>query len=56
MHAFKMTAALQASGSKRAVLLRVESGVGHGVGAPVAKRVEEFTDVYSFLWRELGVR
>jgi len=56
MHAFKMAAEMQASGSRRAVLLRVESGVGHGVGAPVAKRVEEFTDVYSFLWRELGVR
>ena len=56
MHAFKMTAALQASGSKRAVLLRVESAGGHGVGTPVGKRIEEGTDVYSFLWRELGVK
>jgi prolyl oligopeptidase len=56
MHAFKMTAALQASGSKRAVLLRVETAGGHGVGTPVGKKVEEWTDVYSFLWRELGVR
>lgn len=56
MHAFKMTAALQASGSKRAVLLRVETAGGHGVGTPVGKRVEELTDVYSFLWRELGMK
>jgi prolyl oligopeptidase len=56
MHAFKMAAALQASGSRRAVLLRVESGVGHGVGTPVGKRVEELTDLYSFLFWQLGVR
>jgi prolyl oligopeptidase len=56
MHAFKMTAEMQASGSKRAVLLRVGAAGGHGVGTPVVKRVEELTDVYSFLWRELGVR
>jgi len=51
-----MTAELQATGSKRVVLLRVESAAGHGVGTPVSKRVEEFTDSYSFLWRELGVK
>ena len=56
MHAFKMTAELQASGSNRVVLLRVETAGGHGVGTPLAKRVEELTDIYSFLWRELGVR
>ena len=56
MHAFKMTAELRASGSNRVVLLRVETAGGHGVGTPLAKRVEELTDIYSFLWRELGVR
>jgi prolyl oligopeptidase len=56
MHALKMAAALQASGSKPAVLLRVETKAGHGVGTPLGKRVEELTDAYSFLWRELGVR
>jgi prolyl oligopeptidase len=55
MHAFKMTALLQ-SVSKRPVLLRVESKAGHGVGMPVGKRVEELTDIYEFLWWELGVR
>ena len=56
MHAFKMTAALQASGSKRAVLLRVGTAAGHGVGTPLATRVGELTDVYSFLFWQLGVR
>jgi prolyl oligopeptidase len=54
MHALKMTALMQGV-SKRPVLLRVESGAGHGVGTPVGKRVEELTDVYLFLWWQLGV-
>jgi prolyl oligopeptidase len=55
MHAFKMTALLQGV-SKRVVLLRVESKGGHGEGMPVGKRVEELTDVYGFLWWQLGMR
>ena len=55
MHAFKMAAAMQGV-SKRPVLLRVESKAGHGEGTPVGKRIEELTDVYSFLWWQLGVR
>ena len=53
MHARKMVAVLQ-SVSKRPVLLRVETKAGHGVGMPVGKRVEEFSDVYAFLWWQLG--
>jgi prolyl oligopeptidase len=56
MHAFKMTALMQGVGSKRPVLLRVESKAGHGVGTPVGKRIEELTDVYSFLWWQLGMK
>ena len=56
MHALKMTAAMQGVGSKRPVLLRVEGKAGHGVGTPVGKRIEELTDVYSFLCWQLGVR
>jgi prolyl oligopeptidase len=55
MHAFKMTALMQGV-SKRAVLLRVETKAGHGVGTPLGKRVEELTDAYEFLWWQLGVR
>ena len=56
MHAKKMTALMQGAGSKRPVLLRVESKAGHGVGTPVGKRIEELTDVWAFLWWQLGVR
>jgi prolyl oligopeptidase len=56
MHALKMAAAMQGVGSKRPVLLRVEGKAGHGVGTPVAKLIDEYTDVFSFLWWQLGVR
>jgi prolyl oligopeptidase len=56
MHARKMTALMQSVGSKRPVLLRVETKAGHGPGTPVGKRIEELTDVYSFLWWQLGVK
>jgi prolyl oligopeptidase len=56
LHARKMTAALQAATSSNLpVLLRVDSKAGHGAGKPLAKSVEEQTDVWSFLFAELGV-
>jgi prolyl oligopeptidase len=61
MHAKKMAALMQASakngGSRtRPILLRIESKAGHGAGKPVTKQIEEFTDVYAFLFWQLGVR
>jgi prolyl oligopeptidase len=55
MHALKMAALMQGVGSKRPVLLRVESKAGHGVGTPISKQIDEYTDVFSFLWWQLGV-
>jgi prolyl oligopeptidase len=56
MHARKMAARLQAaSSSGRPVLLRVDSRAGHGQGKPISKSLDEWTDVWSFLFRELGV-
>jgi len=61
MHAKKMAALMQAvakngQSKTRPILLRIESKAGHGAGKPVAKQVEEFTDVYAFLFWQLGVR
>ncbi|MBI3292191.1 MAG: S9 family peptidase [Elusimicrobia bacterium] len=54
MHARKMTAALQwASRSSRPVLLRVEPKTGHGAGKPLDKEIQEWTDIYSFLFWQL---
>jgi prolyl oligopeptidase len=55
MHAKKMAAEMQAearngSSKTKPILLRIESKAGHGAGKPVTKQIEEFTDVYSFLW------
>jgi len=61
MHAKKMAAEMQAeakNGSSRThpILLRIESKAGHGAGKPVTKQIEEFTDIYSFLFWQLGVK
>ncbi|HEY7293570.1 MAG TPA: prolyl oligopeptidase family serine peptidase, partial [Dehalococcoidia bacterium] len=59
LHARKMAALLQqATGAppwERPVLLRVETQAGHGQGKPLAKAIEEQTDVWSFLCDQLGV-
>ncbi|HEX5386672.1 MAG TPA: prolyl oligopeptidase family serine peptidase [Gemmatimonadales bacterium] len=56
MHARKMTAALQAaSSSSHPILLRLEARAGHGAGKPLSKVLDEQTDVWSFVFQELGV-
>ena len=56
MHAKKMTALLQAdNGDANPVLLRIEPKAGHGAGKPISKLVEEWTDIYSFLFWQLGM-
>jgi prolyl oligopeptidase len=56
MHARKMAARLQAAtGSDRPILLRLEQRAGHGAGKPLAKVLDELTDSWSFVFRELGV-
>ena len=61
MHAKKMAAEMQAEAANgasktRPILLRIESKAGHGAGKPVKKQIEEFTDIYSFLFWQLGVK
>jgi prolyl oligopeptidase len=61
MHARKMAALMQASaangGSRtRPILLRIETKAGHGQGKPITKQIEEGTDVWSFLFWQLGVK
>jgi prolyl oligopeptidase len=61
MHAKKMTALLQAEAAnghsrKRPILLRIEAKAGHGAGKPITKQVEESTDIFSFLFWQLGVK
>jgi len=60
MHAKKMAALMQAeakngASKERPILLRIDTKAGHGQGKPVAKQVEDSTDMYSFLFWQLGV-
>ena len=61
MHAKKMAALMQAEAAngqsrERPILLRIEPKAGHGVGKPITKQIEELTDVYSFLFWQLGMK
>jgi prolyl oligopeptidase len=61
MHAKKMAALMQAeakngSSKERPILLWIDTKAGHGQGKPVVKQIEERTDMYSFLFWQLGIK
>jgi prolyl oligopeptidase len=56
MHSRKMAARLEeATSSEAPILLRTSSDTGHGAGTPLDAQIEEYVDVYSFIFAELGV-
>jgi prolyl oligopeptidase len=53
-HSFKFAAALQAAQAGRApILIRIDTKAGHGAGKPTAKLIDEVTDRWAFLAKEL---
>ena len=55
-HSFKYAATLQAADTGDAPkLIRIDSKAGHGAGKPVAKVIDEYTDMYSFMFENLGI-
>jgi prolyl oligopeptidase len=59
LHARKMTALMQARAANnpdRPILLRVLSKAGHGAGKPVTKQVDEWADIFTFLFWQLGLK
>ena len=53
-HSFKYAAQLQASDTGNAPkLIRIDSKAGHGGGKPISKVIDEYTDVYSFIFNNL---
>ncbi len=57
LHARKMTARLQkATSSDDPILLRYETQAGHGIGSPLSKDMEEYTDIWSFVFWQLGIK
>ena len=56
-HSFKYAATLQAAQAGDApVLIRIDTNAGHGGGRPVAKVIDEDTDLYSFMFWNMGVK
>ncbi len=58
-HSFKFAAAAQAvqgsHGPAAPVLIRIDVKAGHGAGKPVSKLIDEVTDRWGFLVKELGM-
>jgi prolyl oligopeptidase len=55
-HSRKMTARMQASGTKQPVLLRTTSSAGHGIGTALTEQIAQQTDVMAFLFAQWGIR
>jgi prolyl oligopeptidase len=56
MNSRKMTARLQAAGTRLPVLLRTSDTSGHGIGTSRSERVEQWTDAWAFLFEQWGIR
>jgi prolyl oligopeptidase len=55
-HSFKFAATLQEKNKgQNPMLIRIESKAGHGAGKPTAKMIEEATDIWSFVFQNLGM-
>jgi prolyl oligopeptidase len=55
-HSFKFATAMQnADPNGRPILIRIDLRAGHGAGKPLAKRVEETADVYSFVLNAMAL-
>lgn len=55
-HSFKYAATLQASSTgNKPKIIRIDSKAGHGAGKPISKVVDEYTDIYSFIYYNMGI-
>jgi len=55
-HTFKYMARMQEyNDGKNPTLVRIETKAGHGGGKPTSKIIDEYTDIWSFVFYEMGV-
>lgn len=56
-HSFKYAATLQAADTgDQPKLIRIDSKAGHGAGKPIAKVIDEYADIYSFIFYNMGLK
>ena len=55
-HSFKYMATLQEKyKGSNPVLIRIETSAGHGAGKPTSKQIDEAVDIYSFIFKNMGI-
>lgn len=55
-HSFKFIATLQEKQKgSNPVLVRIDTNAGHGGGKPTSKQIDEFSDMWSFIFYNLGM-
>ena len=54
-HSFKFAAELQEKQTgENPVLIRIETNAGHGSGTPIAKTIEQYSDIFGFTLFNMG--
>lgn len=55
-HSFKFISTLQEKQKgSNPVLIRIDTNAGHGSGKPTSKQIDEFSDIWSFVFYNLGM-
>jgi prolyl oligopeptidase len=55
-HSFKFIATLQEKQKgNNPVLIRIDTNAGHGSGKPTSKQIDEFSDIWAFVFYNLGI-
>ncbi len=55
-HSFKYIAELQEKyQGNNPVMIRIETDSGHGAGTPTSKSIEEYADIFSFVFYNMGI-
>ncbi len=55
-HSFKFAATVQEKNkSNNPILIRIDKKAGHGAGKPTAKQIDEWADIWSFVFYNLGM-